>query len=298
LDLIGKLVYYDFFPQPAYEGLVTSPLRSLTRLFGVIAPISAVSLWDALVGSREEFAMKRLSRLVCVSLLLLGTSVAQERVLKILDQLPSAGPVENTGTVQFSETALGAGRIEVSHSDDWTVKNISPKPIIALVATLRIGDDNATRVERQAQYEAFFHPTLVEPGQTISFSQDFLDRQIIESEELMSGSLSCDAMVRWIQFADGTTFGDANYAKQLLVNRKAILEALKHLRDVYASNGSEKFVEELQRRISPPVVDGYLEHIRTVLQKEGTQSAIQTLEMHLEYAEQRAKLLSPPLESQ
>lgn len=242
--------------------------------------------------------MKRLSRLVCGLLLLLGTAVAQERVLRILDQLPSASPVENTGTVQFTETALGAGRIEVSHSDDWTVKNISPKPIIALVATLRIGDDNTTRVARQAQYEAFFHPTLVEPGQTISFSHHRLDSQIIESKDLMSVSPSCEVKTRWIQFADGTTFGDAIYAKQLLADRKAILDALKYLRDVYASNGSEKFVEELQRRISPPVVDGYLEHIRTVLQKDGTQSAIQTLEMHLEYGEQRAKLLSPPLESQ
>jgi predicted exporter len=96
--------------------------------------------------------------------------------------------------------------------------------------------------------------------------------------------------VRWVQFADGTTFGDNSYARPLFEDRTAILKALQQLHEVYLNEGLEKFIEQLQQPVKQPVVDGYLEHIRTLQKQGGAARAVEALETHLNVGQQRADL--------
>jgi hypothetical protein len=148
-------------------------------------------------------------------------------------------------------------------------------------------------VERLARFDAFFHPTLVEPGRAISpFSQDFFGEHIIdsESEYIPLVSPRCEVTVRWVQFADGTTFGDNSYARPLLENRATTLKVLQQLNEVYVNEGSEKFAEQLQQRVNPPTADSYLDHIRTLQKRRGTARAVEALQTHLSIAQERAIL--------
>jgi hypothetical protein len=239
--------------------------------------------------------MKARSSLISVLLLYLGIAAAQDKVLAIIDQSASGSPLENTGNVTLSETAMGEGRASVSHSDDWTVKNLSQKPIVAIVETLVVRDEVRETVRRTAQYDAFFQPDLVEPGHVISFSEPSTDNKHLLSKSsayVPADSPVCEVTVRWVQFADGSTFGDSSYAKGILEFRAATMKVLQHLKEVYINEGQEKFSEQLQDQVNPPEADGFLQHIRNLQRKHGTQKAAETLEMHLNTGEQRAAKLN------
>jgi hypothetical protein len=235
--------------------------------------------------------MKKQVALVGVLLVCLGIAAGEDAVLAIVDKSPAGSPLQNIGSVTFSETAVGGAGVAVSHRDDWTVKNVSQKPIVAIVETLLIRDDKAVNVGREARYDAFFHPTLAEPGQAISpFSQDFFEDHVISSKYTPLVSARCEVTVRWVQFADGTTFGDNSYASPLIENRTAILKALQQLHEVYLNEGPEKFIEQLQQPVKQPDVDGYLEHLRILQKKGGAARAVEALAEHLNVGQQRADL--------
>jgi hypothetical protein len=216
---------------------------------------------------------------------------AEETTISITETTTAGSPVQNTGSVTLSETAIDEKRAVMSHGDDWTVKNVSQKPIVAFVETLLVRDANGVSVERKAQYDAFFHPELVAPGATISLSEESQGKRVIIAKFIPPPvSPTCEVTVRWVQYADGSTFGDSKYAEQLLQDRVAIRGILEHLKDVYTNEGPEKFDEQLQERFHPPDADGYIEHIRIVRRNRGAQKAIDTVTLHLNVAQQRALL--------
>ena len=98
----------------------------------------------------------------------------------------------------------------------------------------------------------------------------------------------------WIQFADGSTFGDPKEAVELLKNRKAILYRLQELDETYKSQGSEKFVAQLQQRVEPPEVDGFFLHLRKYYELErDLAGTVERLEMHLTQGQERMPILVP-----
>jgi hypothetical protein len=225
-----------------------------------------------------------------ILLLSVGVGRGEERVLQIVDKLVAGSPVGNVGSTTFSVRSVDGGRLAISHLDDWTAKNMSQKPIVAMVESLVIRDDNGVLIDRKAQYDAFFHPQVIDPGKTVPFSQDYFGEHIMDPRYQSPIAPSAEVIVRWVQFLDGTTFGDSSYAEQLLADRAAVMTALKHLREVYITEGPEKFSEQLKQRASTPVADAYINHIRTVQQKRGTQVAIDTLMTHLSVGEARPGL--------
>jgi hypothetical protein len=88
----------------------------------------------------------------------------------------------------------------------------------------------------------------MDSGQTISFSKE-LELSAKYALDSAPASSSCQVIVRWVQFADGSTLGDSTFAKELFADRAAILQGLRRLRDAYVNGGSEKFVEPLQERL-------------------------------------------------
>lgn len=235
----------------------------------------------------------QIAQIICVLLMSLGSASGENRVLPMIDKSAPGSPLENTGSVTLTENLNHEDKVVISHSDDWTVKNISGKPIVALVETLIIQDNERIIIDNSSQYDAFFHPQLMDSGQTISFSKELelSARYVLDSAP---ASPSCQVIVRWVQFADGSTFGDSTFAKELFADRAAILQGLRRLRDAYVNGGSEKFVEQLQERLIRPTADAYIGHIRDVQQKHGTEAAIVTLTTHLTIGEERTKLFERP----
>lgn len=207
----------------------------------------------------------------------------------INDKSVPASPLENAGTVTLSQFIEESNWL-MSHAEEWTVRNRSSKSIVTIIETLLVHYSNGRSEEIQSQYELFFSPDPLKPGSTTSFSSTRSSPRTVSplnhSQPLTTPS--SEVFARWVQFDDGTTFGDGTYAKQLLLNRKAILDALKQLDKIYDSKGPDEFAQQLQQQPYPsPDVNGYIEHIRRVQAHEGTEKAIQTLRMHLKTGEFR-----------
>ncbi len=76
--------------------------------------------------------------------------------------------------------------------------------------------------------------------------------------------------MQYVQFIDGSTFGDETTAKDILGTRSAILDALRRLDN--ASN-SENFLALLAQKIQPEDADIFLETFRRTCKSHGTAAA-------------------------
>jgi hypothetical protein len=218
---------------------------------------------------------------VCLMLLFVSAG-AEDLVVPIVDKSDSGSPLENEGNITLSEMTNYGTSIR-SHKDQWTVRNKSHKPIITIIETLRIRYASGHIKEVKNQYEAFFGPTLLKPGDAVSFSDNASGNEFSKVTQ-NSNEPICEVLARWVQFADGSTWGDVAYAEELLKTRAAILNQLKQLDTVYKTQGLEQFALQLQQRVQPDV-DVYLGHLRKVQLSQGTQAAIDELEDHLRFAD-------------
>jgi len=207
--------------------------------------------------------------------------------LPIADTSPLGSAVQNTGTVTVSEATVSGERL-YSYTDNWTVRNVSRKAVVALVETMLLRFSNGQSLQRTLQWEGFFQPEVIEPGE--SLPQTTHDPAIefhAGGKNGLSYKSTCEVVLRWVEFADGTTAGDPNYAEGLLRNRAATWKLLTALHDVYRTQGLEEFRQQLLSRVQPAEVDGFLEHLRRIHKEGGPEAAVSRLELHLKTAEQR-----------
>jgi hypothetical protein len=163
------------------------------------------------------------------------------------------------------------------YRDDWTVKNVSPKAVMTFVEFLQVQYPNGQRVERIQQHEAFFHSQLINSGEDLNVSTGHPSGKMLVTGEAQLNALeispSADVTVRWVQFADGTTFGDEKFASETLDLRKATYTTLAHLNHVYQAEEPARFLQELQSGTGSGEVDAYLGHLLRV----GRQTARRSL---------------------
>jgi len=230
------------------------------------------------------------ARLYLILLLsLAGACTAQVTNIPIIDGASIHSPLGNEGSVTFQRTVDGASA-ELTYSDNWIVRNISSKPIIAVHEVLIVHyADGGSRVHR-ADSDMFFGAKRLEPDAALDFSAP---PSTVEHHATQSDSqpriVSCEATEQWVQFEDGTTFGDPSYGQDTLSSRRADLQELARLNQVYASEGPEGFLRQLQQ---PSTRINYrIENLRGIQRMEGTEKAVQYLQTELAVAESRKGLL-------
>ena len=224
--------------------------------------------------------MKTLS-LLLVAVALCAAAVGGDVVVTLHDTSPSQSPLASTGTITLSESS-SQGMLLMSHSDAWDVMNRSSKPIVAIVSTAFIQYANGQKGEEQAQYDAFFHYTLLDPGVQITLSSGPSSQFAAPASSLDPAAPSCEVVTRWVEFSDGTTYGDAKYASELLKGRKEIKAGLQRLEQALLTGGPDQFAKALQQTDPSQVADAYIGHLRHVQSKDGTSAAIAALQEHLQ----------------
>ncbi len=220
---------------------------------------------------------------------LAGTCFAQVTNIPIVDKASQHSPLDNEGSVTLQKTIDGAST-QLTYSDNWVVRNISTKPIIAVHEVLLVHyADGTTRVHR-ANYDMFFGTPRLVPGATTSFSAaPSTQRHQTGQSDLQSQVVSCEVTEQWVQFEDGTTFGDPSYGQQTLALRKADLMTLERLNQAYVSGGTEAFLHQLQEPSNPR--SDYLGALQSIQQRDGTEKAVQLVQKYLTIADSRKALL-------
>lgn len=234
--------------------------------------------------------MKTLAGLTCVFCLSTPFYAADWSV-SIVDKSTTGAPLVSAGIVTVSLLTAPTGATVISHRDDWKATNTSAKPVVALVATLLITFQTGTRVTRTARYDAYFHPTIVQPGDEVDLYADSLGGQITKAGPSDLGEPVVDVTLRWVQFSDGTVFGDSQYGADLVRTRRDIRSALTKLDQVYRTQGGSAFLAELEKPVeSAPDADTYIEHLRIFEKQNGIEATVNQVEQHLKTAQQRASL--------
>ena len=232
---------------------------------------------------------------------ILATCIAAfsaNNTLLLKDASEAGSPLQNVGTVNIGD--LSAGHAP-AYDAKWSVRNASTKPIVALIQSVAIEYRGRVIVKTQEQYERFFWPQLLNPVETISFdsTNGFVTsssaKLLDHGADDVVAPPRCKITTLWVQFSDGTTFGDGKYAETLLKDRQATLNALTQLKDLYDKQGSSAFLYELQNAKLGDGVTGYQLHLVNLrnfyAQSNDLSATLNKLREYLTSANSRLSLL-------
>ncbi|MCI0625163.1 MAG: hypothetical protein L0387_26555 [Acidobacteria bacterium] len=234
-----------------------------------------------------KLCLPRFPIFLLVTACLLPTVAAQSQTLPVVDRTEGASPVTVSGTVTISEQVSG-DQVTYSLAENIAATNISEKTILTMVVWLDVSFPRAPDVRIVKQYECFFAPDVINPGET----------HILNTPQpsSMFGNFDPDAPLKeakaelravYIQFLDGSVFGDSAAAKDMLRIRKETEKTLWHLNKIYRKKGLESFAAELQEPDGTAEVDNLLENVRQVQREQGTAEAVRRVQGMLTTAVER-----------
>ncbi|MCI0423007.1 MAG: hypothetical protein L0312_27920 [Acidobacteria bacterium] len=218
---------------------------------------------------------------------LLPRVAAQSQSLQVVDRTEGASPVTVSGTVTISEQVSG-DQVNYSLEESVSATNVSDKTILTMVAWLDVSFTKAPNAHIVKQYECFFAPDVIKPGEThiLSTPQPASMRDNFDPAAPLKEA-KAEFRAVYIQFLDGSVFGDPAAAKDMLRIRKEAEKALWYLNKVYREKGAQAFVAELQEPNPTAEVDTLLENVRQAQRELGTAEAVRRVQGMLTTAEQR-----------
>ena len=203
--------------------------------------------------------MMRFRLIVSLCALCLFPSAALEQEVfsvPIADKSSAGAPFEVSGKLTLQESQQ-ADKVEWSWGEKVEIKNISDKAILLFIATItevgrhhdgqrlapgdgptyRLGDDR------------FFNKKLIQPGESIVLRDTEPGRPDVAccvSPQAQVHDPSAEFCLRFVQFADGSAFGDPTEARDNLAFRQTILRGLQELIRSYEETGESGFTAQLK----------------------------------------------------
>lgn len=250
--------------------------------------------WDA-ENEMEIWRKKRMRFNPTLASAILALCVyANSQTLPLTDTTGPSNPISNIGSGTFEHAG------PLSYRAEWVARNVSNKDIVALIESVSVQYPNDERGNALSEYESFFNPGLMSPGDTVTLQQHQDLHRVVPARDDMAGlgkpesqrvMPKFEVKTLWVQFADGTKFGDARYAQKLLADRKATFTAMEHLRDLYKNQSSASFLSELQNPTAPQEAGLYRMYVQQLRayysQTQDLGGTLRKLEEYLKTAESR-----------
>lgn len=225
---------------------------------------------------------------VCTTLALVAPARAETRVTStdVVDVSEAGSPLRISGSVRLKETTWD-GTVRLSHSEEIVAQNISNKTIMTLVVWLDIIPSFTGPKRAVRQYECFFAPDVIRPGDTHPLSLEN-SREDVEPYNSAEPPRTASATVRvaYVQFADGSVFGNEAFGADIQRIRKTAWQHLRRLDRTYIRSGEKAFADELNEPIEPAEVNTLIENVRQTQRTSGTIAAVSHLRKMLRLAEE------------
>jgi len=189
----------------------------------------------------------------------------------VVDKSDSGSPLKISGTASFTELTV-ANSLKSSSSFKVDARNVGGKAIILVLASVDEAGPHGVGTYHVIQRDHFFWGNIA-PGESVALARGPLGRRpsaCCVSPVGPANEPKAEIRVQYVQFIDGSTFGDETTAKDILGTRSAILDALRRLDN--ASN-SENFLALLAQKIQPDDADIFLETFRRTRKSHGTAAA-------------------------
>jgi hypothetical protein len=213
------------------------------------------------------------TRTAAVAILLLGSVgwSAGQAPLQVLTARQNGVPVLLSGTVTPADSRRA--RVRYSYKVSISATNVSDKSILLMITRVDInrelGEDNSlSTTERSLTTvdDDFFSSSLFDPGAT-RCTEDFDPAATNMPGHSLApfGDAPFDlgaeppktaavASVLFVQFADGSTWGDRKAAEEALHERSLTVDRLTFLEEVYRTKGEQPFLIELLKPSQPVTV--------------------------------------------
>lgn len=236
---------------------------------------------------RPALSLLFLSLLGCASLSL----VAQVVKLQLSDTSASGSPISASGTVIVAESiessprcqAVSAARCSVvSEQNDITLRNVSDKPVVAFVSDFKGRTPSGNSFGMGYEAEMIFGGPLLAPDETAPGPGSGGVEIRPETAEVKPTTPQAEFRILFVQFADGTTFGDPEAGEHLLLARQKSLEAMARLDGIFSRHGEQAFVQALQQ-----TREGELSIFRQIEKQWGPAESVSRMRRALSTAEQR-----------
>ena len=238
--------------------------------------------------------------LVLLSLVSLAVPEASFTV-PVVDLTGAGSSLQVSGSLTLREAARG-NELEWSWGQTVTVQNVSGKPILLFAATLsEIGrhtegqraapGDGATY---ELQQDRFFNEDLINPGEVLTVRDARPGKPDVAccvNPLAATREPKGEFRLRFVQFADGSTFGDMSEGEGALTLRRTILAGLRQLLQSYAEGGKAGFAAELSKQ--PAFMStAPCRQISAKFSDSGAETAIEETKRMLAVAEQHSGMIA------
>jgi hypothetical protein len=172
---------------------------------------------------------------------------AVERRMRLRDVSAKESPISVSGYVTYRYD--DSKNFPFSYQENISAKNVSSKSVLLMVMHV---EANGTPGRDETYSQEYFFENALEPGAVevhdepgTSFGQAVNGTPLIDSEH--DPHAVAKVRVEFVQFSDGSTWGDAGAAEHVLKMRSETLAELDKLEHIYEQAREDAFLEELAR---------------------------------------------------
>lgn len=200
-------------------------------------------------------------------------SFAQQQPIDVPfeDAALTASPVTATGKISLRET-VAANELNSSWEQNVSATNRSTKSILLLIGDLEAIGPHGNGDTRLTMEYFFGDP--ISPGETFSLvKRNFVQDSCCINSLRETHEPKATFRLMFVQFLDGSTFGDAAKAENALANRDRTLKSLRTLAQV-AAKDKQRFQSQLEQQVRLDDALGVFGSIRVTEEQKGVDAAI------------------------
>lgn len=207
-----------------------------------------------------------------------GDHAAKEDLARsnLRDRSPHHSPIHIDGYVTFRDNTGENIRYYWLHA---SAKNTSKRGIAAWSASLETTGGSGPELHFIASHDFFFTGDVLAPSETEGVSdQSFPIRLVLrppngnryaETADASAPPANAFVRVQFVQFTDGSIWGDRDEAAKVQLERRETLDKVKSLEQVYSEQGEKAFMDALAEPTALPC----FERIKTLCRNENPDSS-------------------------
>ena len=215
--------------------------------------------------------------LTCISCSSSGADRKGEFVVPIEDKSGVGSPVQVAGEVSFVEMVV-ANEVSISRSAVVKVQNISDKPILLLVASLIDSGRRSSLEDFDLTKDDFFEDKTIQSREEVTLlGPPDGEAHTVEPIRSATGEgkpPKAEFRLQFVQFADGSIFGDPETGRKQIASRQSTLSALQALDKAYREQGESGLLQTLEQYPAAKRPDALWAQIREQQRVNGTAPAV------------------------
>lgn len=222
-------------------------------------------------------------------------AVQGQTAITIIDRSPKGSPFEVSGEVLITESREGKD-VQAHRVIDLRVRNTSEKPILLVLSMLTERGRISSAMDHIFKDDRFFTENVIKPGETVVIDDGRnpsggLTTECCSSPIQGGRQASAEYTTIFVQYLDGSTFGDSAKAESICALRLSTVESLRELARTYADEGKAAFLKALNRENASDT-NLLMSKLRAVQETSGTDAAAQRVRAAIEAAAQHEHALS------